>query len=142
MATAEGSFDRQAEDNVSVLSAMPAAGIVIFDDAMHLQFADQRARALLAETDESQRSVHRDTLPLEIIKIGTAVRDDGIRPGARRRSRQRTIRTARGSVRLRAFGVPIWKEMLPEFIMVLIERRATRCRPTASTGEGCTGGPY
>jgi hypothetical protein len=101
-------------------------GIVIFDGALHLRYANQRARDLSARTGWLPGSaLTQQVLPLEIIDLGARIREQLSSGRAIQDWGQfemnKTIAIGGGSIRLQAFGVPSLDSFTQFNIMVVIE---------------------
>jgi len=114
-------------------------GIVMFGESLRLHYANDQARDYMerAENREAVLPSSQD-LRLEIIKLGTQIRDRssvGSCPHPDRREARKTVRTKQGAFHLRALPVPDPSPQSGPKIMILIEDRVRRC-PTVSFPAG------
>ena len=101
-------------------------GIMIFGGAMHLRYVNQRALDLMAQAAAARGAAsRREDLRIEIVNLGAQLRDQvaerWISHHASRLESDKTIETARGLVRLRAFAVPIQQSAADPHIMIVLE---------------------
>ena len=102
-------------------------GIVMLGESLRLHYANDRARHYMDRAGNMDSAVpHRPDLRLEIIKLGTQIRerntwgswfhpDEG--------EARKTVRTTQGAFNLRAMRVPGRSERAEQQIMILIEDR-------------------
>ena len=102
-------------------------GIVMLGESLQLHYANDRARHYMDRAGSMDSVVpHAHDLRLEIIKLGTQIRERNTRGSWSHPDEdeaRKTVRTTQGAFNLRAMRVPGRSERAEQHIMILIEDR-------------------
>lgn len=102
-------------------------GIVMLGESLQLHYANDRARHYMDRAGNMDSAVpHRHDLRLEIIKLGTQIRERnnwGSWFPPDEDEARKTVRTTQGAFNLRAMRVAGHSERAEQQIMILIEDR-------------------
>ena len=104
-------------------------GIVMLGESLQLHYANDRARHYMDRAGSKDSAVpHAHDLRLEIIKLGTQIRERKTKgswfPPDESEARK-TVRTTQGAFNLRAMRVTSRSERAEQQIMILIEDRVS-----------------
>ncbi|MDE3040910.1 MAG: hypothetical protein KGJ82_10080 [Nitrospirota bacterium] len=120
-------------------SSTTDVGIVMFGESLQLRYANEQARNYMERAGGRDAVLpHKQDLRLEIIKLGTQIRErgsvgswahpDGVEA-------QKTVRTKEGAFRLRALRVLDPGLRAGQQIMILIEDRLNGRTSVERTGD-------
>lgn len=102
-------------------------GIVMLGESLQLHYANDRARHYMDRAGSMDSVVpHTHDLRLEIIKLGTQIRERNTRGSwfhPDEDEARKTVRTTQGAFNLRGMRVPGRSERAEQQIMILIEDR-------------------
>lgn len=102
-------------------------GIVMLGESLQLHYANDRARHYMDRAGSMDSVVpHTHDLRLEIIKLGTQIRERNTRGSwfhPDEGEARKTVRTTQGAFNLRGMRVPGRSERAEQQIMILIEDR-------------------
>ena len=111
-------------------------GIVMFGESLQLHYANDRARNYMERAGSRDAVLpHKQDLRLEIIKLGTQIRErDTVRPWLHPDGDEarKTVRTKQGAFHLRALRVLGRSQRVGQQIMILIEDRLNGRPPLKS----------
>lgn len=114
-------------------------GIVMLGEFLQLHFANDQARDYMDRAGSREAVLpHKQDLRLEIIKLGTQIRERdnaGSWPHSDGVEARKTVRTKQGAFYLRALRVPDPDQQAGHQIMILIEDRSKVRRPIEITGD-------
>ena len=121
------------------LNSTTDVGIVMFGESLQLRYANEQARNYMERAGSRDAVLpHKQDLRLEIIKLGTQIRERGIVgswPHPDGVEAQKTVRTKQGAFRLRALRVLDPGQRAGQQIMILIEDRLNGRTPVETTGD-------
>lgn len=113
-------------------------GIVIFGESLQLHYANDQARSYMDRAGSLDTVLsHKQDLRLEIIKLGTQIRERdavGSWPHPDGGEARKTVRTKQGVFYLRAWRVLNSGQGAGQQIMILIEDRMNGRPPVKSPG--------
>ena len=121
------------------LNSTTDVGIVMFGESLQLRYANEQARNYMERAGSRDAVLpHQQDLRLEIIKLGTQIRERdavGSWPHPDGVEAQKTVRTKQGAFRLRALRVLDPGQRTGQQIMILIEDRLNGRTPVEITGD-------
>lgn len=115
-------------------------GVVMFGESLQLHYANDQARNYMERAGGGDAVLpHKQDLRLEIIKLGTQIRErdtggSGFRPDGG--EARKTVRTKQGAFHLRALRVLSRSQRAGQQIMILIEDRLRVCSSVKSQETG------
>jgi len=119
------------------LNSTTDVGIVMFGESLQLRYANEQARNYMERAGSWDAVLpHKQDLRLEIIKLGTQIRERvavGSWPHPDGVEAQKTVRTKQGAFRLRALRVLDPGQRTGRQIMILIEARLNGRTPVEIT---------
>lgn len=111
-------------------------GIVMFGESLQLHYANDQARNYMERAGSRDAVLpHKQDLRLEIIKLGTQIRERdtvGPWPHPDGGEARKTVRTKQGAFHLRALRVLSHSQRVGQQIMILIEDRLNGRLPLKS----------
>ena len=111
-------------------------GIVMFGESLQLHYANDQARNYMERAGSRDAVLpHNQDLRLEIIKLGTQIRERdsvGSWPHPDGGEARKTVRTKQGAFHLRAWRVLDRSQQVGQQIMILIEDRVNGRSPLKS----------
>ena len=111
-------------------------GIVMFGESLQLHYANDQARNYMERAGSRDAVLpHNQDLRLEIIKLGTQIREQdsvGSWPHPDGGEARKTVRTKQGAFHLRAWRVLDRSQRVGQQIMILIEDRVNGRSPLKS----------